>query len=70
MSKKSDKEDLKAVKAVETIMKYCDSRVGCNECVFHILDLGITINNCMIGTKIPACWDAEDTIRFYKEANE
>lgn len=66
MSKKSDKEDLKAVKAVETIMKYCDSKVGCNACVFSTIDGGCIIS----GTKIPACWDAEATIRFYKEVNE
>ena len=64
MSKKSDKEDLKAVKAVETIVKYCDSRLYCEGCVFHDL----RDDSCMIAA--PMGWNAEDTIRFYKEVNE
>lgn len=66
MSKESDKEDLRAIKAVEVLMKYCNSKDGCNGCVFHELE-NISVDNCMIGAKLPINWDVEDTIKFYKE---
>lgn len=65
MSKKSDKEDLKVVKAVETILKYCNSRLYCQGCVFN----DIKNDSCMI--KGPSVnWEVEETIKFYEEVNE
>lgn len=62
MSKKSDKEDLKAVKAVETILKYCNNRtLYCDGCIFYDLKE----NSCMIDS--PWGWMVEETIKFYKE---
>lgn len=65
MSKKSDKEDLRAVEAVKTLQKYCSSKLYCDACVFN----DIRNDRCMI--KGPSVsWDVEETIRFYEEVNE
>lgn len=62
MSKKSDKEDLKAVKAIKTLKAYCDSRLGCDGCIFHRIKGDV----CIIQMS-PVNWDIDDTIKFYEE---
>ena len=62
MSKKLDKEDLKAVKAIKTLKAYCNSRLVCDGCIFHRIKGDV----CMIQMS-PVNWDIDDAIQFNEE---
>lgn len=62
MSKKLDKEDLKAVKAIKTLKAYCNSRLVCDGCIFHRIKGDV----CMIQMS-PVNWDIDNAIQFNEE---
>ena len=65
MSKKPDKEDLRAVKALKTMKAYCESRLVCDGCIFHRIRGDV----CLIQMS-PVNWDIDEIIKFYEEVNE
>ena len=63
MSKESDKkEDLKAVKALKTMKAYCESRLGCDDCIF----LRRKGEVCLIQMS-PVNWDIDEIIKLFEE---
>ena len=45
-----DKQNLKAIEAVETLREYCDSFIGCQGCLFRSYD------GCELYTVFPHLW--------------